>query len=145
MKIAIGSDHAGYKLKQAIKKHLLQKGYEVLDVGTDDGTTSVDYPIYGEKAARAVASKEADFGVVVCGSAIGISIAANKVKGIRCGIAYNDEVASLMREHNDANMIAFGEREMDENDVLRRLDLFLTTPFAGGRHLRRVEELDQIE
>ena len=100
MKIAIGSDHAGYILKEKIKEHLLAKNYEVLDVGTNDGATSVDYPVYGEAAARLVASDEATYGVVCCGSAIGISIAANKVKGIRCGIAYNDEVARLMREHN---------------------------------------------
>ena len=144
MKIAIGSDHAGYILKEKIKEHLLAKNYEVLDVGTSDGATSVDYPVYGEAAARLVASDEATYGVVCCGSAIGISIAANKVKGIRCGIAYNDEVARLMREHNNANMIAFGEREMGVEDCLRRLDIFLSTSFSGGRHARRVEELDKI-
>ncbi len=144
MKIAIGSDHAGYILKERIKEHLLKAGYEVIDVGADNGTTSVDYPVYGVAAARLVANDEATYGVVCCGSAIGISIAANKVRGIRCGIAYNDEVASLMREHNNANMIAFGEREMSSEDCLRRLDIFLSTPFAGGRHARRVEELDKI-
>ena len=144
MKIAIGSDHAGFRLKELLKSHRLAKGYEVVDCGTDNGDISVDYPVYGEKVGRAVSGGEASYGVVCCGSAIGISIAANKVGGIRCGIAYNDDVARLMREHNNANVIAFGEREMDESDCVRRLDIFLSTPFAGGRHERRVKELDDI-
>ena len=144
MKIIIGSDHAGYELKEKLKEHLYNLGYTVGDAGTHDATTSVDYPDFGFRVGLAVANGEADRGIVCCGSAIGISIAANKVKGVRCGIAYNDDVARLMRQHNDANVIAFGEREMDPEDCIRRLDIFLNTPFEGGRHERRVNKLNEI-
>lgn len=144
MIVAIGSDHAGFPLKEVIKKHLENKGVEVKDFGTDS-TLSVDYPDYGAKVGICVANKEADFGIVCCGSAEGISIAANKIKGIRCGIGYNDEVSKLLREHNDANVIAFGARFMSEEEVLPRVDLFLNTEFAGGRHQNRVEKIEALE
>ena len=144
MKISIASDHGGFDLKQAIVRHLKAKGYEVLDEGTYD-KTSVDYPIFGEKAALDVAEKRADCGILCCTSGEGIMIAANKVKGIRCGIGYCDEVAEKMRQHNDCNMIAFGGSYMKEEDVLRRVDIFLNTPFEGGRHQRRVDEISKIE
>lgn len=144
MKIVVGSDHAGFHLKEAIKKYLLGKGHDVFDVGTND-ESSCDYPVFAFAAAERVANKEADFGILCCGSAEGISIAANKIKGIRCGVGYNDEVSELMRIHNDANMIAFGERFMNEEDVLRRVDLFLKAEFAGGRHANRVNLIIEKE
>ena len=142
MKISIGSDHAGYTYKEEIKKYLSNKGYEVIDCGTNS-LESCDYPEFGKAAARKVVNKEADFGIVVCSSGEGISIAANKVKGIRCGLAYNDDVARLIRQHNNANMIGFGASFMKLEDVLRRIDIFLATPFEGGRHERRVNKIEE--
>ena len=133
MKIAVGSDHGGLEYKNAIKEHLEKQGHEVIDVGTYT-KDSCHYPIYGAEVARKVASKECNFGVVVCTSGEGISMAANKIKGVRCGIAYNDEVARLMRQHNDANVISFGQKFMELDDVLRRVDIFVSTEFEGGRH-----------
>ena len=137
MKISIGSDHGGLEYKKAIKEHLLQQGYEIVDVGTFS-KDSCHYPIFGIAAAKRVASGECDFGIVVCTSGEGIMMAANKVKGIRCGLGYNDEVSHLMREHNDANMIAFGQKFMELEDVLKRVDIFLNAKFEGGRHQTRV-------
>ena len=144
MKISLGSDHGGVDLKDAIAEYLKSKGYDVIDCGTN-GHESVDYPIYGEKAARLVAKGEADFGIVCCTSAEGIMISANKVKGIRCGLGYNDEVTEKMRQHNNANMVAFAGGFMKTADVLRRVDIYLSTPFEGGRHARRVDEIMAIE
>lgn len=141
MKISIGSDHAGYAYKEEIKKYLSKKGFEMIDVGTNS-TDSCDYPDFGKEAAKKVASGEATYGIVVCSSGEGISIAANKIKGVRCGLAYNDDVARLIRQHNDANMIAFGASFMSLEDVLKRIDIFLTTPFEGGRHERRVNKIE---
>ena len=141
MKISIGSDHAGYAYKEEIKKYLSKKGFEMIDVGTNS-TDSCDYPDFGKEAAKKVASGEATYGIVVCSSGEGISIAANKIKGIRCGLAYNDDVARLIRQHNDANMIGFGASFMSLEDVLKRIDIFLTTPFEGGRHERRVNKIE---
>lgn len=142
MKISIGSDHAGYAYKEEIKKYLSKKGIEVIDCGTNS-LDSCDYPEFGKEAARKVANKEAEFGIVVCSSGEGISIAANKIKGIRCGLAYNDDVARLIRQHNNANMIGFGASFMKLEDVLRRIDIFLATPFEGGRHERRVNKIEE--
>jgi ribose 5-phosphate isomerase B len=144
MKIAVGSDHAGFELKEAIKKHLMDEGYEVIDEGTHS-LDRVDYPIYGKAVGEDVVSGKAVFGIVCCGSAEGISISANKVKGIRCGIGYNDDVSRLCRQHNNCNMIAFAGRFMSVNEVLPRVDMFLTTPFEGGRHEARVKEISDIE
>ena len=144
MKIAIGSDHAGYERKEEVKKHLEEKGYEVIDVGTHS-LDSCDYPDFGIECAKKVASKEAQFGVLVCSSGEGIMIAANKIKGIRAGLAYNDDVARLIRQHNNANMIAFGASFMNKEEVLRRIDIFLATPFEGGRHERRVNKIIAAE
>ena len=141
MKIVVASDHAGYAYKNEIKEFLKNKGYEVLDVGTNS-TESCDYPVFAHEAAKKVTSGEANFGVLVCSSGEGIAIAANKTKGIRAGIAYNDEVAGLMRQHNNANMISFGASFMKLEDVLRRVEIFLNTPFEGGRHERRVNEIE---
>ena len=144
MKIAIGSDHGGFALKEVVKNELVAKGYDVLDEGTYS-LDSCDYPVFGLAVANAVADKDADFGIVICTSGEGIMMAANKVKGIRCGLGYNDEVSKLMRQHNDANIIAFGAKFMDEKDVLRRVEIFLNTEFEGGRHARRVQEIIDAE
>ncbi|HBF68012.1 MAG TPA: ribose 5-phosphate isomerase B [Firmicutes bacterium] len=141
MKISIGSDHAGYLYKEEIKKYLAAKNIEVIDCGTYS-QESCDYPIFAKKAALMVANGEADYGILVCSSGEGIMITANKVKGIRCGIGYNDDVARLIKQHNNANMIAFGASFMDLKDVLHRIDIFLNTEFEGGRHLRRVNEIE---
>lgn len=142
--LALGSDHAGYKYKEAIKKHLKDLGYEVKDCGTDS-EASVDYPSFAFKAAKEVSNGKADYGILVCSSGEGIAIAANKVKGIRCGIGYNDDVSRLMREHNRANMIAFGANFMSLEDVIRRTDIFLSSHFMRGRHQRRVGEIIDFE
>lgn len=142
MKISIGSDHAGYAYKEEIKKYLEKKGYEMIDVGTHS-TESCDYPEFGREAAKRVATGEATYGIVVCSSGEGISIAANKIKGVRCGLAYNDDVARLIRQHNNANMIGFGASFMALEDVLKRIDIFLSTPFEGGRHERRVHKIEE--
>lgn len=142
MKIALASDHAGYQYKQEIKVYLKNKGIQVVDVGTNS-IESCDYPIFAHAAAEKVANGDADYGILVCSSGEGIAIAANKTKGIRAGIGYNDEVARLMRQHNNANMIAFGATFMKLPDVLKRIDIFLKTPFEGGRHERRVNEIEK--
>ena len=138
LKISIGSDHGGFAYKEEIKKHLAGK-YEIIDVGTCD-ENSCHYPEFGFKAAELVGSGQCTYGIVICTSGEGISIAANKIKGVRCGIGYNDEVSALMRMHNDANMIAFGQKFMSLEDVLRRVDIFLSSKFEGvGRHATRVQ------
>ncbi len=142
--LALGSDHAGFEYKEAIKKHLLDSGYDVKDCGTDS-KESCDYPLFAFKAAKAVSSSKADYGILVCSTGEGIAIAANKVKGIRCGIGYSDDVCHLMREHNRANMIAFGANFMDLEDVIRRTDIFLASHFERGRHQRRVGEIIDFE
>ena len=144
LRIAIGSDHGGYDQKEEVKAYLKEKGYEVTDVGTDSHE-SCHYPIFGAEVAKLVAEKQCDFGVVICTSGEGICMAANKVKGVRCGIGYNDEVSKLMRQHNDANVISFGAKFMDTKDVIRRIDLFLNTPFEGGRHQTRVDLISNLE
>ena len=141
MKLSIGSDHAGYNYKQEIIKYLEGKGHVVIDCGTNS-LDSCDYPIFGRAAAEKVANKEVDFGILVCSSGEGIMMTANKVKGVRAGLAYNDDVARLIRQHNNANMIAFGANFMKLEDVLRRIDIFLATDFEGGRHERRVNEIE---
>ena len=144
MKIAIGSDHGGFSYKSIIKKHLIDKGMEVIDAGplTDERS---DYPIYGIKVGELVRDGKADFGIVVCTSGEGITIAANKVKGVIAGIGYNDDVSRLLREHNNANVIGFGQGQMDIEDVLRSVDIGLCTPFYGGRHDRRVNIITDYE
>lgn len=144
MRIAIGSDHGGVDQKNEVVKYLKDKGYEVVDVGTNSHD-SCHYPLYGAEVARKVANKECDFGIVICTSGEGICMAANKIKGIRCGIGYNDEVSRLMRQHNDANVISFGAKFMETKDVLRRIDIFLSTQFEGGRHRTRVDMISELE
>lgn len=141
MKIAIGSDHAGFRLKEELKRHLESRGHELLDVGTSS-EESVDYPDFGLAVGRAVGSGRADRGVLACGTGIGIAIAANKVRGVRAGTPSDLFATRAMREHNDANVIAFGARLTAAPLALAMVDLFLETPFAGGRHARRVAKLD---
>ena len=139
--IAIGCDHGGYGYKEEIVAHLKSRGFDVIDNGCF-GTASVDYPEYGKKVGEDVVSGKADLGIVVCTSGIGISIAANKVPGVRCGVAYDDTVALKMREHNNANVIAFGQKYMALSDVLRRVDIFLCQGFSSEeKHHRRVKAL----
>ena len=144
MIISIGSDHAGYEYKEIIKKHLIDKGYEVFDAGAF-GKDSVHYPEFAIKAAEAVRDGKASFGFVVCSSGEGVSMAANKVKGIRCGVGYNDHVSEYARRHNNANMLSFGQDQMAIEDILRRVDLFLATEFEGGRHDIRVQQIIDYE
>lgn len=144
MKIAIGSDHGGFVYKEAIKKYLEDKKVEVVDLGPKE-KISVDYPSYGIAVGEAVRDKKAELGIVICTSGEGITIAANKVEGVRAGIGYNDDVARLLREHNDANVIGFGEQHMELTDVLRRVDIFLNSRFEGDRHSRRVEIIEKYE
>ena len=141
MKVVLGSDHAGYAYKKEIKAYLKERGVSVVDVGTNS-IESCDYPIFAHEAAKKVAAGDVDYGILICSSGEGIAIAANKIKGIRAGIGYNDEVARLMRQHNNANMIAFGATFMKLPDVLKRIEIFLKTPFEGGRHERRVKEIE---
>lgn len=145
MKIAIGSDRRGYKCKTKLIEYLKKTGYEVIDTGPYDDTLPVDYPIYGERVGRAIISGKAQFGVIICATGNGILMAANKVKGIRCGMGYGDEVASLMRQHNDANVICFGQDYMAYEDIQRRLDIFLHTDFIGKYHCARIQQLADIE
>lgn len=141
---AIGSDHGGYDLKQIIMAHLAERGVEYHDYGTYS-TESCDYPDYGEAVARAVASGECERGIVVCGTGIGISIAANKVHGIRCALCGDCYSAEKSREHNDANVLALGGRVLGEGLALKIVDTFLDTEFAGGRHSRRLAKIAAIE
>ncbi|MBB4630653.1 ribose 5-phosphate isomerase B [Sphingosinicella soli] len=138
--IAIGSDHAGYTLKSAVADWLKEAGHEVLDLGTN-GNESVDYPDFGRAVGEAVAAGKAEKGVVVCGSGIGISIAANRVKGARAALCMNGLMARLSRQHNDANILALGERLIGVETARDCLNEFLNTPFEGGRHQRRVDKL----
>lgn len=143
MKCAIASDHGGYELKEHIKAHLATKQVEVLDLGTDS-LESVDYPTYGKSCAETVASGLADVGIVICGTGIGISIAANKVKGIRCALATNPFMAEMSKKHNNANVLALGGRVLTEEEAIPIVDAWLDAEFEGGRHQRRVEMLDRI-
>jgi ribose 5-phosphate isomerase B len=144
MKIAIGADHAGYELKEKIKAHLEQQGHELTDQGTVSND-SVDYPDFAAKVAHDVKEKRAELGVLVCGSGIGMTIAANKVHGIRAANLNNILEAQLSREHNNANVAAVGARLVKEADAIKIVDTFLNTPFAGGRHERRVEKITELE
>lgn len=143
MKIAAASDHGGFALKEEVKKHLMERGIEVLDLGTHS-EESVDYPVYGKACGEAVASGKADLGIVVCGTGIGISIAANKVKGIRCGLCTSVEMARLTKQHNNANILALGGRTTETGLAMEIVDTWLDTEFEGGRHQRRIDLLDQM-
>lgn len=142
--IALGCDHGGFQLKQAVMKHLDEKGVAYKDYGTYT-EDSCDYPIYGEAAARAIVNGECDKGIIICGTGIGISIAANKVDGIRAALCHNEYTAQMARQHNDAQILSMGARVLDEATALKIVDTFLTTEFEGGRHIARVEKIMEIE
>ena len=144
MKLAIGADHGGYSLKEILKKHLVAAGHEVLDLGTHD-TDSCNYPDYAAKVAYAVADKEADLGILVCGTGIGMSIAANKVKGIRAAAVSDCFTAQATREHNNSNIICLGERIVGPGLAMRIVDTWLEASFQGGRHQTRVDLIAELE
>ena len=144
MKISLGSDHAGFEYKQALAEMLRMQGHDIIDCGTHSAD-STDYPLWCIPAAERVASGEAEKGIVVGGSGNGEAIAANKVKGIRCAIAWSDETAKLASQHNNANVLSIGERMVSLETAKRLVDLWLSTPFEGGRHLKRIEELALYE
>lgn len=144
MRIAIGNDHGGVELKNHIAEYVRKMGHEVMNFGSDS-TQSVDYPIYASKVANAVASGACDRGILICGTGIGISIAANKVHGIRCALCSEPASAKLTRQHNDANIVAFGGRIIGTALAESIVEAFLTTEFQGGRHQRRIDLIAEIE
>jgi ribose 5-phosphate isomerase B len=143
MRIALGTDHAGFLLKERIKSHLATAGHEVVDFGTDS-EASVDYPDFIVPAARAVARGDCALGIVLGGSGNGEAIAANKVRGIRCALCWNEATARLAKEHNNANMISLGARQTPETTARQIVDAWLAATFEGGRHQRRIDKLDAI-
>lgn len=142
--IVIGSDHAGYEYKEQIIKHLIKKGYEIKNCGTYS-LDSCDYPDFAAAVCKEVVEKRAEFGILICGTGIGMSMAANKVKGIRCALVCNAFGAEMTRRHNDANVLALGARTTPQEEALNFVDIFLETPFEGGRHQRRVDKISSLE
>lgn len=141
MKFVVASDHAGVDMKDFIADFLKNKNFDVVDLGTN-GTTSVDYPVYADKLANYILSNNDVLGILVCGTGVGISIRANRYKGIRAAILYSDEVAEMVKKHNNANVMVFGGRTMSKEDITRRIDIFLNTEYEGGRHQKRIDMLD---
>lgn len=144
MKIAIGCDHGGFELKEAVRSYLEERQIPYEDFGAYN-TDSVDYAPIAAKAARAVAAGQADFGVLVCSTGIGISMAANKVKGIRAALCTNEFCAEMTRRHNNANILCMGGKVIDKETAVKLVDIFLHTEFEGGRHQRRIDQIAQIE
>ncbi len=144
MRIALASDHAGFTYKGEIARHLAEAGHEVEDFGTDS-EASVDYPLFVGRAAAAVAAGDCERGIVLGGSGNGEAMAANRRRGVRCALCWSVESARLARQHNDANMISFGQRLLPLDLVLAMVDVWLETPFEGGRHVARIEQLDRVE
>jgi RpiB/LacA/LacB family sugar-phosphate isomerase len=145
MRIAVGSDHAGFDLKTVLARHLADAGHQVEDLGTDRPDVSVDYPEFGLAVGTAVAEGRADRGLCVCGTGIGISIAANKVHGVRAALVHDVTTAGLARRHNDANVVCLGGRIVGSAEAVDALDAFLTTAYEGGRHQRRLDEITAYE
>ena len=145
MKLAIAADHGAFELKESIKKHLEEKGIEYEDFGCYS-KESVDYPRFAYRAAKSVADKKCDFGVICCTTGLGVSMAANKVKGIRAALCTNELMAKMTRLHNDANILCLGARVVDTAKAVKLVDLFLDTPFSGEeRHSRRIAQITEIE
>ena len=144
MKIAIASDHGGFEMKNALVDYFSAKGQPIEDLGTHD-SSSVDYPDYAAKMAKHILENKAELGILICGTGVGISIAANRYKGIRAALVYNEEVASLVRRHNNANVLVFGGRTMKIEDVIKYCEIFLNSEFEGGRHQNRLNKLDIME
>ena len=145
MKIGLASDHGGYNLKQEISNYLNEKGIEVVDYGPNNSVDSVDYPEYGQIVAEAVVAKNVDYGIVCCGTGIGISLAANKVPGIRCAVVSDVFSAKMSKAHNNANMLSLGERVLGKGLALEIVEAWINTEFEGDRHLRRVNLINDIE
>jgi len=143
-RVALGADHAGFHIKETVRQFLENAGYPLVDLGTWS-EESVDYPDYGKAVGDRVAADQADFGIAVCGTGIGISIAANKVPKIRAAVAHDVNTARLAREHNDANVLPIGGRIVNNTQAIEMVQTFLTTAFLGGRHARRVEKIGLIE
>lgn len=144
MVIAIGSDHAGFRLKERIKNYLLEKNYRVIDFGTQS-EESTDYPYFAKEVCLALQRKEADRGILICGTGIGMSIVANKFKGIRAALCLNEYMARMSRKHNDANVLCLGDRVIGEDLAIAIVEVWLNTEFEGGRHERRVNLIKDIE
>jgi ribose 5-phosphate isomerase B len=144
MKVALGSDHAGYALKEELRALLEERGHEVVDVGTRS-PDSTDYPDYAAQVGRQVAEGAVDRGILVCSTGVGMSIAANKIPGVRAALAFNTDEVRLTRAHNDANVLAFGARYTTVDAGLEMIDVFLETPFEAGRHQRRVDKITALE
>lgn len=144
MKIALGCDHGGFELKEVVRQHLEEKGVAYEDFGTYS-TESVDYAPIAAKAARCVTAGGADYGILICSTGIGISMAANKVKGIRAAVCTNAHCAEMTRRHNNANVLCMGGQVVDKETALQLVDIFLSTAFDGGRHARRIGQIAQIE
>lgn len=144
MRISIGSDHAGFEVKERLKEALEQSGHAVTDVGTHNDA-SCDYPDFAEAVARSVAAGECDRGVLLCGTGIGQSIVANKVPGVRAALVHDETTTRMSREHNDANVFCAGTRVLDSETILRLAELWLQTEFTGGRHQRRVEKINKLD
>ena len=144
MKIAIGADHAGFQIKEKIKKQLADMNFDVEDLGTAS-LDSVDYPDFGAAVGRAVASGEVEQGIVVCGSGIGIALAANKIHGIRAAQAWNEETARLARRHNDANVLSIGARVLAEDEIPKIVAAWFEADFEGGRHQKRIDKISGLE
>jgi len=142
MKVAIAADHGGFAMKEAIKKHYNK--LDMLDLGTNSAD-SVDYPDFAKKMARVILNKTADLGILICGTGVGISVAANRYKGIRAALIYSAEVAKLAKQHNNANVLVFGGRTMAVNDVISFIDTFLQTEYEGGRHQCRLDKIEDTE
>ena len=145
MRLALGADHAGFAIKERLAAHLMERGHEVVDLGTTDGTTSVDYPDFGAAVGRAVVAGQADLGICVCGSGIGIAIAANKVPGVRAATVTDVTAAHLCREHNHANVICFGARLTGEAVILEAVDAYLAATPGGDRHLQRIAKIAALD
>ena len=144
LRIAVGSDHAGFHLKESVRDYLKKKGFEVEDLGTNS-TESVDYPDYAVKVARRVAAKQADFGVLMCGTGLGVAITANKIHGVRAAPCNDTLSAQLARSHNNANILTMGGRLTDAATAEKIVDSWLATSFLGGRHARRVDKISALE
>lgn len=144
MKIAIGSDHAGFEVKEKIKRQLEGMNLEVADLGTHSGE-SVDYPDFGAAVGREVANGKAEQGIVVCGSGIGIALAANKIRGVRAAQAWNEETARLARRHNDANILSIGARVLPEDEIPKIVAAWFDADFEGGRHQNRIDKISGLE
>jgi ribose 5-phosphate isomerase B len=144
MRLALGSDHAGFLLKEEIKSHLAEAGHELIDVGTNS-TESVDYPEFGASVGRAVVAGDADFGIAICGSGIGICMAAGKIPGVRAATVHDVTSARMTRRHNDANVMCLGERFIGPQVALDAVDAFLAESFEGGRHARRVGKINELD